>query len=89
MSWFFRTGVTLQSLNTKAWRRTLTKVGITDFHWHVQAGTPLHALQELGGWESVEMVRRYAHMAPDHLAELAERVTDQGTNITNSELKVV
>ena len=36
-------------------------------------GTPLFALQELGGWESAEMVRRYAHLAADHLAPYAER----------------
>jgi integrase len=40
--------------------------------WHVQSGTPLFALQELGGWESTEMVRRYAHLAADHLAAYAE-----------------
>ena len=43
--------------------------------WHVQAGTPLHVLQELGGWESVEMVRRYAHLSTDHLAEYVERMS--------------
>jgi hypothetical protein len=37
--------------------------------WHVQAGTPLHVLQKLGGWESVEMVQKYAHLSSDHLAE--------------------
>ncbi len=37
--------------------------------------TPLNALQELGGWESADMVRRYAHLAPDHLAEFAERLS--------------
>jgi hypothetical protein len=42
--------------------------------WHVQNGTPLFALQELGGWESPEMVRRYAHLAADHLAPYAERL---------------
>jgi len=42
--------------------------------WHVQAGTPLHVLQELGGWASFEMVRRYAHLAPEHLAEHADRI---------------
>jgi len=40
----------------------------------VQSGTPLYALQELGGWESAEMVRRYAHLAADHLAPFAERL---------------
>ncbi|WP_409449684.1 tyrosine-type recombinase/integrase [Candidatus Igneacidithiobacillus taiwanensis] len=63
--------------NTRAWGKALRRAGISDFRWHdlrhtwaswhVQAGTPLHALQELGGWESVEMVRRYAHLAPEHL----------------------
>src|SRR5689334_11386570 len=36
--------------------------------------TPLYALQEMGGWESPEMVRPYAHLAADHLASLAERL---------------
>ena len=59
--------------------------GIADFRWHdlrhswaswhVQAGTPLHVLQELGGWESVEMVRRYAHLSSDHLAEYVDRMS--------------
>jgi hypothetical protein len=40
----------------------------------VQAGTPLFALQELGDRESAEMVRRYAHLAEDHLAPYAERL---------------
>jgi len=40
----------------------------------VQNGTPLFALQELGGWESAEMVRRYAHLVADHLAPYAERL---------------
>lgn len=31
-------------------------------------------LQELGGWETAEMVRRYAHLAPEHLAEYAEKL---------------
>jgi hypothetical protein len=40
----------------------------------VQNGTPLFALQELGGWESPEMVRRYAHLSADHLAPYADRL---------------
>jgi len=39
--------------------------------WHVQNGTPLHVLQELGGWETPSMVRRYAHLACVHLAAYA------------------
>ncbi|WP_446810574.1 tyrosine-type recombinase/integrase [Methylomonas sp. 2BW1-5-20] len=45
-------------VNTKAWRHALKRVGIefrwhdlrhTWASWHVQNGTPLHVLQELGG----------------------------------------
>ena len=32
---------------------------------------PLNILKELGGWASYEMVQRYAHLAPEHLAEFA------------------
>jgi len=71
-------------LSTKAWYAALERAGIEDFRWHdlrhtwaswhVQNGTPLFALQELGGWESPEMVRRYAHLGADHLAAYAERL---------------
>ena len=40
--------------------------------WHVQAGTPLPVLQKLGGWASLDMVMRYAHFAPEHLAAYAD-----------------
>lgn len=73
---------------TKAWRAAVRRAGIDDFRWHdlrhtwaswhVQRGTPLHALQELGGWESYEMVRRYAHLSADHLADYA---MNGGTNL--------
>lgn len=28
----------------------------------------------MGGWESIEMVRRYAHLAPNHLTEHAQQI---------------
>ena len=78
-------GKSVRNVNTKAWKAALGRAGITDFRWHdlrhtwaswhVQEDTPLNALQELGGWESVDMVRRYAHIAPEHLAEFAERLS--------------
>ena len=40
----------------------------------MQNGTPLYALQEMGGWESPEMVRRYAHLSSEHLAPYADRL---------------
>jgi integrase len=77
-------GKPIKQVSTKAWYQALERAGIQDFRWHdlrhcwaswhVQNGTPLFALQELGGWESPEMVRRYAHLAADHLAPYAERL---------------
>jgi len=40
--------------------------------WHIQAGTPPHVLQELGGWKSYDMVKRYGHLTVDHLRRFAE-----------------
>lgn len=70
------------------WKNALKRAGITDFRihdcrhtwasWHVQAGTPLYALQEMGGWKTTEMVRRYAHLAAEHLAEHAARIGGLG-----------
>jgi integrase len=74
-------GKPVVQVNTKAWHKALERAGINDFRWHdlrhtwaswhVQNGTPLDALQELGAWESVEMVRRYAHLGQSHLANYA------------------
>lgn len=35
---------------------------------------PCCVLQEMGGRESIEMVRRYAHLAPNHLSEHARKI---------------
>lgn len=78
--------------NTKAWRNGLTKAGIENFRWHdlrhtwaswhVQNGTPMHVLQELGGWADIQMVQRYAHLAPEHLSEYAETLCGLGVVTT-------
>ena len=47
---------------------------------HVQQGTPLSVLQELGGWQSSAMVSRYAHLGAEHLAPWTERLATHGTN---------
>ncbi len=77
-------GTPIRQVSTKAWYQALKKAGIQAFRWHdlrhtwaswhVQDGTPLFALQELGGWESAEMVRRYAHLSAEHLAPYADRL---------------
>ncbi len=75
----------LTNPNNTAWQTALKRSGIEDFRWHdlrhtwaswhVQAGTPLNVLKELGGWTSYQMVLRYAHLAPEHLAEHANRIS--------------
>src|SRR5665213_1112939 len=77
-------GKPINQVSTKAWYQALKRAGIEDFRWHdlrhywaswhVQNGTPLFALQELGGWQSAAMVRRYAHLAADHLTPYAQRL---------------
>ncbi len=89
-------GKSVWQVNTKAWRSAVKKAGLEDFRWHdlrhtwaswhVQSGTPLHILQELGGWESVEMVRRYAHLNAGHLAEYAGNVSVFSTNLAQAPL---
>lgn len=81
-------GKPITQVSTKTWYAAMERAGIEDFRWHdlrhtwaswhVQNGTPLFALQEMGGWESPEMVRRYAHLAADHLAPYAERLAPLG-----------
>jgi len=63
--------------NNHAWQKALVRAGIENFRWHdlrhtwaswhVQNGTPLHVLKELGGWSDLTMVLRYAHLSSEHL----------------------
>ena len=56
--------------------------------WHVQAGTPLFTLKELGGWETLEMVKKYAHLNANHMLDFANNVTITAHN-TNDTLNKV
>lgn len=93
-------GKPVTQVNTKAWRAGLKRAGIENFRWHdlrhtwaswhVQAGTPLYVLQELGGWQTVEMVRKYAHLSSDHLAEYVDRlsaVQQEGNGVATIQLR--
>jgi integrase len=63
------------------WTRACKVAGLKNFRWHdlrhtwaswhVQRGTPLAVLQELGGWSSLAMVQRYARLGQSHLAHVA------------------
>ena len=39
------------------------------------AGVGLRTIQELGGWEEIRMVLRYAHLSDQHKADAVERIT--------------
>ncbi|MAL03357.1 MAG: integrase [Arenimonas sp.] len=80
--------------STRAWKQAVARAGIepgfrwhdlrhTWASWHVQNGTPLQELMELGGWASYEMVLRYAHLAADHLRGAASRI--DGTFLTHKQ----
>lgn len=45
----------------------------------MQGVRPLVELQELAGWETERMVRRFAHLAADHLAVYANGLESHGT----------
>ena len=72
-------GKKLKLATTAAWYRALKRADLEDFNWHglrhtwashhVMNGTPLAVLKDLGGWASLEMVMRYAHLAPSHVAQ--------------------
>ena len=76
-------GNPVHQVNTKAWHKALKRLGIENFRWHdlrhtwaswhIQEGTPLHVLQELGGWAKADMVQKYAHLSSAHLAQWVDR----------------
>jgi integrase len=62
----------------------LSRAGIEDFRFHdlrhtfasrlAMEGVDLLAIQELGGWKDLSMVRRYSHLSPSHRREAIERL---------------
>lgn len=78
-------GKPVERCSTKAWKHAVVRAGIdksfrwhdlrhTWASWHVQSGTRLQELMELGSWASYDMVLRYAHLATDHLRDAASRI---------------
>lgn len=82
---FVYRGRPVRQTSTAAWKKALARAGIEDFRWHdlrhtwaswhVQRGTPLQVLKELGGWETMEMVQRYAHLSAEHLTQWVSPLT--------------
>ncbi|MFC7289672.1 tyrosine-type recombinase/integrase [Herminiimonas glaciei] len=94
--WIFTyQGNPVTQVTTKAWYKALNRAGIENFRWHdlrhtwaswlTQQGVPLNVIQEMGAWESSEMVKRYAHLAPEQFAKHAQVLDGvlEGTNLTH------
>jgi integrase len=70
----------------KAFAGACRRAGIEGFHphgcrhtwatWHYQANRDLTALMRLGGWKSVSMVLRYAHVNVGELKHTIDRLSD-------------
>lgn len=78
-------GRPVKRASTHAWYKACKRADIKNFRfhdlrhtwasWHAQEGTPLNILQEMGGWSTSEMVKRYAHLTAGHLVEYAEKIS--------------
>jgi site-specific recombinase XerD len=63
-------------------------VRLDGYTWHsnrhtfasrlVMAGVDLLTVKELGGWRTLSMVQRYAHLAPGHLQDAVDRLVSRG-----------
>lgn len=75
---------TLYKASNRAWYQALRDAKLVGFRWHdlrhtwaswaVMNGVSLMELKELGGWKTLQMVARYAHLATEHLAGAAAKV---------------
>jgi integrase len=81
---FTYNGAPVSRTSTKAWYNALKRANIYNFRWHdlrhtwaswhVQSGTSLQELQELGGWANLDMVLKYAHLNSANLKSAANRL---------------
>lgn len=80
----------LSKASNRAWYAAVKKAKLKGFRWHdlrhtwaswaVMSGVRLEELMKLGGWKSYSMVLRYAHLAPEHMAEAASKIRPVAQN---------
>ena len=93
-------GRRLNGISSRIWKTCLKEAGIKNFCWHdlrhtwaswlIQRGVPVAVLKEMGGWESIKMVERYAHLSSEHLLEHAgvlDTIWTQAEKLSNQQLK--
>lgn len=78
---FTQRGERVKGVPSRTWAGAVRRAGLVDVRWHDlrhtwaslmrQSGVSLSDLRELGGWESHQMVDRYAHLNVEHLAPKA------------------
>lgn len=95
---FVYNGKPVTQCSRGAFRKALQRAGIENFRWHdlrhtwaswhVQSGTSLQELAELGGWANMEMVLRYAHLSGKQLRAAAERISS-GAELVKRKFKLV
>lgn len=78
-------GKPIDDLNGKAYQDALKRAKIEGANWHtlrhtfaswaVQSGVTLQELMALGDWKDIRSVLVYAHLAPDHLAAAASKIS--------------
>lgn len=81
---FTKDGKPMKGIESRPWKQALTTAKIENFRWHdlrhtwaswhMQSGTPLAELQVLGGWKTLSMVLRYAHLSGQQLHAAAKRI---------------
>lgn len=86
---FVWNGSRIADCNTAAFQKAAARASLAQLRWHdlrhtwaswaIQSGATLQQVMQLGGWKSLAMVMRYAHLSPDHLAEAAALVRLPGT----------
>lgn len=80
-------GKSIESVRT-AFNKARKKAGLEDVRFHdlrhtfasrlVQAGVPLYDVMHMTGHKSLEMVQRYAHLAPDYQERALEALKSLG-----------
>jgi integrase len=81
-------GESIDDCNTLAFQKAVERAGVGPLRWHdlrhtfaswaVQSGVTLPELMAIGNWKTYSCVLRYAHLAPDHLAQAAEKIARSG-----------
>lgn len=78
-------GQPIDDANGASFQKALKRAKIEGANWHslrhtfaswaVQRGVTLQELMELGDWKDIRSVLIYAHLAPDHLAKAAAKIS--------------